>query len=392
MISKLVLLIFVAASTLGAPKNLAPMEKQQPTVIPIVSQSEELDANGTFKFSYETGNGIKREETSFDKVIPKSTSRSANSKEEEESDYSDEIHVQQGSYSYTAPDGTIITLRYIADENGFRPVGTHLPRAPSPVQISSASSKMSGRALKLLDNSESASTQTTGIKLPSEKQFHSVGDVHESSEITPIATAEMTTVSSSSPQDFVKVTTKYSSNPKEKIEITKSVAILSSVDTDEKSEINATTIPPPTQGTESSTASESNTKSDVSYSFKTMPHSSEIATTTEVTQPVKDLSKFEESSTQTIPADQINEMLSFSETTTATLIEKSSDLPTSGPTSTPAGPNETVSKSNVTSDNNVERKSSYEDTKTEEPVKSTEQSVSTLAPSNDNVSTSATSV
>ena len=38
--------------------------------------------------------------------------------------------VSRGSYSYTAPDGTVITTRWVADENGFQPSGDHLPVAP----------------------------------------------------------------------------------------------------------------------------------------------------------------------------------------------------------------------------------------------------------------------
>lgn len=41
-----------------------------------------------------------------------------------------EAEVIQGSYSYTAPDGTPITVTYIADENGFRAEGAHLPTPP----------------------------------------------------------------------------------------------------------------------------------------------------------------------------------------------------------------------------------------------------------------------
>lgn len=36
----------------------------------------------------------------------------------------------QGSFQYTAPDGTPISIQYTADENGFVPQGAHLPVAP----------------------------------------------------------------------------------------------------------------------------------------------------------------------------------------------------------------------------------------------------------------------
>ncbi|KAG7298551.1 hypothetical protein JYU34_018190 [Plutella xylostella] len=38
--------------------------------------------------------------------------------------------VVEGQYQYTAPDGQIIRLLYKADENGFHPVGDHLPTPP----------------------------------------------------------------------------------------------------------------------------------------------------------------------------------------------------------------------------------------------------------------------
>lgn len=36
----------------------------------------------------------------------------------------------QGSYSYTGPDGIVYTINYIADENGFRAEGAHIPTPP----------------------------------------------------------------------------------------------------------------------------------------------------------------------------------------------------------------------------------------------------------------------
>jgi hypothetical protein len=50
-----------------------------------------------------------------------------------------EFNVIQGSYSYTGPDGVTYTVNYIADENGFRASGDHIPTAaPVPAEIAEA--------------------------------------------------------------------------------------------------------------------------------------------------------------------------------------------------------------------------------------------------------------
>lgn len=41
-----------------------------------------------------------------------------------------DVIVQTGSYSYIAPDGTVISVHYVADENGFQAFGDHLPVSP----------------------------------------------------------------------------------------------------------------------------------------------------------------------------------------------------------------------------------------------------------------------
>lgn len=71
--------------------------------------------------SYETGNNIIAEEEGYVKNLgpdPDHQGETLNAQ------------VQQGSYSYTAPDGTLITVNYIADETGFHPTGDHLPTPP----------------------------------------------------------------------------------------------------------------------------------------------------------------------------------------------------------------------------------------------------------------------
>lgn len=65
--------------------------------------------------SYETGNGIAAEEQGFLK----------NAGQPEL-----EAQVAQGQFQYTNPEGELIQVSYIADENGFQPQGSHIPTPP----------------------------------------------------------------------------------------------------------------------------------------------------------------------------------------------------------------------------------------------------------------------
>lgn len=59
-------------------------------------------------FRYETGNGIKAEEVG---TLKKASSPDSN-----------DAIIAQGSFSYTAPDGQLITITYVADDaGGFQP-------------------------------------------------------------------------------------------------------------------------------------------------------------------------------------------------------------------------------------------------------------------------------
>ncbi|KAL3280967.1 hypothetical protein HHI36_004192 [Cryptolaemus montrouzieri] len=79
----------------------------------ILSQEFENNGDGSYKFSYETSNGIKAEEEGELKPGGEEGIQSA-----------------KGSFSYTGPDGQEIKVEYTADENGFVPKGDHLPTPP----------------------------------------------------------------------------------------------------------------------------------------------------------------------------------------------------------------------------------------------------------------------
>lgn len=67
-----------------------------------------------YLYSYETSNGIAADQQGYLK------NRGTNL----------EAQVVQGSYSYTGPDGILYRVDYIADENGYRASGAHLPTPP----------------------------------------------------------------------------------------------------------------------------------------------------------------------------------------------------------------------------------------------------------------------
>lgn len=84
--------------------------------------------------SFEAANGIRQQKSGYYKtvIVPRLLEDGTNTGEQEQRN----VLVQTGSWSYTAPDGTVLSLSYIADENGFQPVAEHLPTSPPiPQQI-----------------------------------------------------------------------------------------------------------------------------------------------------------------------------------------------------------------------------------------------------------------
>lgn len=88
--------------------------------MPIIRQDAEVNFDGSYHSSFETGNGIVADEQGYLK--------NPGNKDGE----AEEV---QGSFQYTAPDGTPISIQYLANENGFQPQGSHLPVAPTPPPI-----------------------------------------------------------------------------------------------------------------------------------------------------------------------------------------------------------------------------------------------------------------
>lgn len=72
----------------------------------ILRSENVLNLDGSYQYLYETDNGLNVKEEGQPKEI----------------DGSNDVAMQvQGGYQYTAPDGEIISMSYIANENGFQP-------------------------------------------------------------------------------------------------------------------------------------------------------------------------------------------------------------------------------------------------------------------------------
>ncbi|XP_050310050.1 uncharacterized protein LOC126746006 isoform X2 [Anthonomus grandis grandis] len=74
------------------------------------------DGDAQYKFSFETSNGIKRDETGDE--IPSIH------------DETNKAALVKGSFTYPGADGKIYTVNYVADEAGFHPEGDHLKIPP----------------------------------------------------------------------------------------------------------------------------------------------------------------------------------------------------------------------------------------------------------------------
>uniref|UniRef100_A0A182QBG5 Uncharacterized protein n=1 Tax=Anopheles farauti TaxID=69004 RepID=A0A182QBG5_9DIPT len=105
--------VFAVASAIGDYHH----HHHEPTGAPIkIVHSESYHGHdGSYKFGYESANGIAAQEQGFVK--------NGGSKDHE-------VQVAHGSFSYTDPHGHPVSLSYVADEHGFQPKGSHIPTPP----------------------------------------------------------------------------------------------------------------------------------------------------------------------------------------------------------------------------------------------------------------------
>ncbi|XP_017770861.1 PREDICTED: pupal cuticle protein 20-like [Nicrophorus vespilloides] len=115
----------------------------------ILRFNNENQGDGSYGFEFETENKISQQETG-----------------ELKQDGSQSVH---GSYSYQGDDGKTYTVTYVADENGFRPTGDHLPTPPPiPEAIlkslaQNAAQGYDGNAQAYNGNSQSFNGQSQGF-------------------------------------------------------------------------------------------------------------------------------------------------------------------------------------------------------------------------------------
>ena len=107
--------VSLALLALALQASARPQADSAVTPVAILSQTQSIDGSGTFNFAFESADGVKEEGSGQLKSlkVPKVDPQTGQVVGEEDG----QGIVQQGKYSYTAPDGQLIEVTYIADEN-----------------------------------------------------------------------------------------------------------------------------------------------------------------------------------------------------------------------------------------------------------------------------------
>ncbi|XP_050700782.1 cuticle protein AMP1A-like [Eriocheir sinensis] len=102
---KLILLAALASVAAAAPQDYSK------DIIPILKDVRVHEEDGRYSLDVETGNGIFQSQSGSP-------------------DGAEGSVIKAGEYSYTAPDGTPVRVKFVADENGYQPQSDLLPVAP----------------------------------------------------------------------------------------------------------------------------------------------------------------------------------------------------------------------------------------------------------------------
>jgi len=140
MKSVLALCLFAAAASAQYGQQSAPMlsyggfGSSATTPIPIVRFNQNIGETSASS-DFETGNGIKSQEETHSVQGPTRTM---------DDGYGNLVQTnselkKSGSYSYTSPNGEVVSMSYTADSLGFHPTGSHIPVAPEmPAELKAA--------------------------------------------------------------------------------------------------------------------------------------------------------------------------------------------------------------------------------------------------------------
>ncbi|KAJ8947814.1 hypothetical protein NQ314_008537 [Rhamnusium bicolor] len=110
---KLVFFAGLVAVAFGDVRHLLTKRQTGERYAAILRSDNEVYPDGSYQYAYDTENGISAQESGKLKAIGPDVGTSA-----------------QGSYQYTSPEGILVQIQYIADENGFQPVGNVIPTPP----------------------------------------------------------------------------------------------------------------------------------------------------------------------------------------------------------------------------------------------------------------------
>ncbi|KAF7263849.1 hypothetical protein GWI33_001019 [Rhynchophorus ferrugineus] len=90
--------------------------------VAILAQEADIQPDGSFRWSYESADGTKQEQSAVPKQIGEVS-----------------VPVLKGSVSWTDADGVAHQVNYVADENGYQPESSDIPVAPEvPAAIARA--------------------------------------------------------------------------------------------------------------------------------------------------------------------------------------------------------------------------------------------------------------